>query len=180
MKLGRIGPALAGLASLVALGCRDIDRFDTEGTSAYCGSMVSAPFLNDGFLPENGRPNLSMRLHLDTDALTTYPGTLTTDDQVGICGATPLLTDARLRAIEQVQSDQLSLLEFGDGREYNFFAWVDSCLGPLLAIVSLMKNDAVEVRLLKPRPESGETTPAAERPGFVVFTLKRYTEGCGF
>jgi len=121
-----------------------------------------------------------MRLQLDTDALTTFPGTLTTDDEIGICGATPLFGDARLRAIEQVQSDQLSLLEFGDGREFNLLCWVDSCLGPMLAVVSLMKNDTVEVRLLKPRPEPNDSTPAAERPGFIVFTLRRYSEGCGF
>ena len=86
-----------------------------------------------------------------------------------------------MRAIEQVQSDQLSLLEFGDGRELNFLAWVDStCLGPVLAVVSLLKNDGVELRLLKPRPAPGENAPAAERPGFIVFTLSRYDEGCGF
>jgi hypothetical protein len=180
MKLGSLGAALASFLCLAVIGCRDVDRFDTEGNSAYCGSMVSAQFLHDGFIPEDGRPNVSMRLQLDTDALTTYPGTLTTDDEVGICGLNPLFTESRLRAIGHVQSDQLSLLEFGDGREFNFLAWVDSCLGPVLAVVSLMKNDTVEVRLLKPRPEPGETTPAAERPGFIVFTLRRYSEGCGF
>ena len=181
MKLGLFVPALAGLAAFGTLGCRDIDRFDTEGNAAYCGSMVSAQFLNEGFIAENGRPTVSMRLKLDTDALTTYPGTLTTDDQVGICGATPLLSDARMRAIPQVQSDQLSLLEFGDGREFNFFAWVDSCLGPLLAVVSLMKNDGVEVRLLKPRPDPGDTTPPpADQPGFILFPLRRRSDGCGF
>lgn len=163
-------------------GCRDIDRFDTEEGAAYCGSMVAAPFVHDGFVSdETGRPNLRLHLELDTDSLTEFPGLVTTDDASGLCSPRPILENSPLRAIAEVQNDPLSLLEFGDGREYNFLAWVDStCQGTLLAVISLMKNDDVEVRLLKPKAAPATAATAADRPGFIVFQLKRRDEGCGF
>jgi len=91
------------------------------------------------------------------------------------------LENARLRAIEAIQNDALSLIEFGDGREFNFLAWVDStCQGTLLAVVSLMKTDDVEVRLLKPRPEPALDAGTADKPGFIVFRLQRRDDGCAF
>lgn len=172
-------------ALTVCAGCRDLDRFDTKPGEAYCGSMVAAKFLYDGFIPDNSRPNLGLRLQLDVGALTTQPGTLTTDDAAtGICNPQALLQDAPLTSIREVENDALSLLEFGDGREYNFIAWVDSsCVGQLLAVVSLMKNDSVEVRLLKPRQPAGDAgtaDDATHRSGFVVFTLAKKKTGCGF
>ena len=35
--------------------------FDTTGQEAYCGSMVSAPSLQEGFLPQGVPPSLSAR-----------------------------------------------------------------------------------------------------------------------
>ena len=81
----------------------------------------------------------------------------------------------------------LSALTFGEGHEHDFFAWVDStCQGTMLAVVSLMKNNYVELRLFKPAPLSPSTTPA-ESPGFAVFHLNpkplhkpEKEGGCGF
>ena len=105
----------------------------------------------------------------------------TTNDVTGLCEPRPILDGSPLRAIAEVQNDPLSLLEFGDGREYNFLAWVDStCQGTLLAVVSLMKNDDVEVRLLKPKAAPAADALSADRPGYIVFQLKRRSEGCTF
>jgi hypothetical protein len=66
-------------------------------------------------------------------------------------------------------ADPLSLLEFGAAREYNFLSWVDSpCLGRALAVVSLMHDDSVEVRLLRPG-----TVDEPDSTEFGVFQLTR-------
>jgi hypothetical protein len=175
-------PARLVAVALLLAGCRDLERFDTEDGAAYCGSMVSANFLHEGFIPGgSSRPNMQMRLELDTDELATFPGRVWTDDTAGLCSPAPILQGDRLRAIEEVQNDALSLLEFGDGRDFNFFAWVDStCQGTLLAIVSLMKTDDVELRLLKARPVPAANAGTADQPGFIVFQLKRRDSGCSF
>ena len=158
------------------LGCRNIDRFETEEGTAYCGPMVN--LAQNGFVSR--QPNLKMQLELDMNSLTVQPGTITTSDRAnGVCGGLPLFEQASLRAIPEIMNDQLSLLEFGDGREYNFFAWVDSnCFGTVVAVVSLMKNDDVEVRLLKPKPVPAEGAPEADQPGFILFHLLRQKRPC--
>jgi hypothetical protein len=112
---------------------------------------------------------------LDTNQLTSVPGFLSSDDAAsGLCSANgqALFQDAPLRAIPEVDHDVLSTLSFGEGHEHDFFAWVDStCQGTMLAVVSLMKNNQVEMRLFKPArlPQTG--APPAETPGFAVFHL---------
>jgi hypothetical protein len=165
----------AGALALTSLGCRNIDRFDTENGAAYCGPMVSFP--QKGFVKKE--PDLRLALELDIDSLTAFPGVITTNDVVGFCQPAPLFDAAPLRAIPEVLNDPLSLAEFGDGREYNFFAWADStCQGTMLAVVSLMKNDSVEVRLLKPKPNPAPNAPEEEQPGFILFQLTRSDSGC--
>ena len=175
--------ALALCAS-AALGCRDLSRFDTEGNEAYCGSMVSTPVFQEGFLPQGAVPRLRLKLQLDTDALSSLPGVISTDDATtGLCSGAdrPLIDQAPLRAIQELSHDPLSMLEFGDGRDHNFFGWVDStCQGTMLAVVSLMNDDKVEVRLLKPAPLPAPDAPPERRPGFALFPLTRQNQGCGF
>jgi hypothetical protein len=170
-------------AALFVGGCRSLDRFDTKGDSAYCGNIVGHIF-QDGFIPENTRPRLRLHLELDVDNLSTYPGTLTSNDaEFGLCSATdaPLFMNARLRAIEEIFHDALSQAEFGDGHQHDFFAWVDStCQGTMLAVVSLLTNGSVEVRLLKPAADPPEGASAGERPGFAKFSLDRQASGCGY
>jgi hypothetical protein len=169
----------AAALALTSLGCRNIDRFDTENGAAYCGSMLN--FQQRGFVDTDieDRPNLKLMLELDTDSLTVQPGAITTNDPKGLCDPDPLFVAAPLRAIPEVLNDPISLLEFGDGREYNFFAWADStCQGTVLAVVSLMKNDSVEVRLLKPRPKPVENAPEEDQPGFILFQLARSEIRC--
>jgi hypothetical protein len=161
---------------LVALGgCRDIDRFDTGDDEAYCGTIVTAPFVREGFAT-----NLRVRLRIDTDQLDSVPGTITTDDTAGPCAPEPLFQDAELRVTPDVLHDPLSTLEFGEGRDMNLVTWARSpCQGPMLAVVSLMKNDDVELRLLRP-PSS--PLAAGEDPGggYALFQLRRQEGTCGF
>ena len=172
------------VGALGALGCRDLDRFDTKPGEAYCGSLIGAGFTHEGFIPKGTRPRrVDMRLELDTDNLSTFPGTLSTNvPQDGLCGTEPIFNGSKLRAIEAMFHDPLSFIEFGEGRDHNFFAWVDSvCLQTtLLAVVSLMKNDDVEVRLLKPKPEAPPDAPEVDKAGFGVFLLNRQAGSCGF
>lgn len=128
---------------------------------------------------------MRLRLHLDIDALTTIPGNLTSDDaKYGLCRGTeqPLFDGAPLRAIPEVLHDSISTLEFGQGRVHSFFAYVDStCQGTMLAVVSLMKNKTVEVRLFKPAPMTEGKASAAESSGYALFYLKPFeTDSCGF
>lgn len=160
---------------LTASGCRDIDRFDTGDGEAYCGSIVPAPFVFEGF-----PVNLRLRLTIDTDRLDSVPGVITTDDVAGSCAPAPMFDQAELRVTPDVLHDTLSTLEFGQGRDLNVLAWVRSgCEGPMLAVMSLMKNDDVELRLLK--PPAAPASPDDDPPGgFALFQLQRQQGSCGF
>jgi hypothetical protein len=173
------------LGAFAILGCHNLDGFDTKPGDAYCGAIVGAPF-QAGFVPENQPPSLELALTLDTSKLTSEPGILHSNDaQSGLC-ATPtqpqaLFQDVPLRAIPEVDHDALSTLTFGEGHEHDFFAWVDStCQGTMLAVVSLMKNNQVEMRLFKPARLPPPDAPPAEQPGFAVFHLEVQKGGCGF
>jgi hypothetical protein len=176
------GPLVA--LSLCLFGCRSLERFDTSGDPAYCGSILKAPLFQDGFLPDGVEPGFFLRLELDIDRLTTRPGTITSNDEVfGMCrekgGA--LFQEAELRAIEEIFHDALSQMEFGEGHQHDFFAWVDStCQGTMLAVVSLLTNGSVEVRLLKPAADPPPDAEPEMRPGFALFYMRRSENGCRF
>lgn len=181
-----------GLAALLlsSSACTSLERFDTPNGAAYCGSLVAAPPFEAGFVPESARPSLNLALTIDGTALTTRSeapaivGRLSSDDAAnGLCSADgqPLFNGAPLRSMPALDRDPLSSLEFGSGRDYNFFSWVDStCQGTMLAVVSLMRNDDVELRLLKPKPLPAPTAGAQDQPGFGLFYLARRKAGCGF
>jgi hypothetical protein len=168
--IGRRAILLGCIAGCALAGCSTVDRFNTKPGEAYCGSIVSASFVRDGQYP----PDMRMGVTLDMDKLSTTPGTITTDDT--LCPKGPLFKNVKMRALQELLNDPLSLMQFGEGRVYNFFAWVDSdCQGTMLVVVSLMSDDNVEVRLLKPEPAS-----ATGHSGFAVFQLSRHEGGCGF
>jgi hypothetical protein len=188
------------LAPLTA-ACSSLDRFDTEGKAAFCGDLVSAPRFQGGLLPAGVPPALSLRVELQPDRLTArgvspaaaseqlpepyvVVGDVTSDDAMrGLCRdmERPLFNEAALRTIPELDHDLLRLLEFGEGRDYNFMAWVDStCQGTMLAVISLMRNDTVEIRLLKPAALAPPDAEPARRPGFGLFYLHREDEGCDF
>lgn len=188
----RAPPLAVALFGLLA-GCTSLDRFDTKGTAAYCGGMVARPPFTEGLLPSGNYPSLILRLNLDVTALMSrgsepvVVGKLSTDDaDDGLCAksttrAGALFQDAPLRTIPTLDHDLLSMIEFPSGRDYNFFGWVDStCQGTMLAVVSLMRNDDVEVRLLKPAPLPEPGAGPEATPGFGAFFLVRDATGCPF
>jgi len=158
-----------------SLSCDDhLEGFTSKPGQAYCGT-IGLPHFQSGLVEEGSPPSWGLALSLDTSQLTTLPGILNSNDLQGLCGTPeapqPLFSGAPLRAIPDLQQDVLSALTFGEGHEHDFFAWVDStCQGTMLLVVSLMKNNYVEVRLFKPAPLSPSMT-AAESPGFAVFHL---------
>jgi hypothetical protein len=180
----RLTLSLVAAGTLAAAGCRSLDRFETDSPEAYCGSLVGAPLFHEGFVPTGAPPNLSLRLDLDVASLTTRPGILTSNDRsTGFCSDKdrPLFEQASLRAIPQIMNDTLSQADFGEGHDHDFFAWVDStCQGTMLAVISLLKNDAVEVRLLKPAADPPPSAGPEKQPGFAIFYLERRKGGCGF
>jgi hypothetical protein len=154
-------------------GCKAIDEFDTGTHDAYCGQVVGAPFVREGF---DRQLQLQIQLHLAT--LNTLPGEITTDDSdIGLCAPLPLFDAAKLRAPNKLESDALSTLSFGDSSLLNFMSWVDStCQGTYLAVVSLLQDKSVEVRLLR-----GKLDPEGHEVGaFGIFKLKRAVGGCNF
>jgi hypothetical protein len=177
----RCGAAL--LAFPVVLGCQTIDRFGTEGAAAYCGGIVESKFVwtppsQGGFDRE-----LRLALTLDTSALTTVPGRITTDDaERAPCGVNrpgvPTFSGAKLMVTPEVANDPLSALTFEDGQVHNIMAWVDSsCQGRMLAVVSLYKSNHVELRLMKPGTSA---TDSSTRDAFALFPLERRDDGCGW
>jgi hypothetical protein len=175
--------ALGALALSGLVSCRDLSRFDTEGAAAYCGGIVGTPPFNGGFIPSGAPPNLSLRLRLDTSSLTSRPGSLASNDAAnGFCKPAPLFDEAPLRTIPEILHDALSQADLGEGRQHTFFAWVDSTCGTsMVAVVSLLTNGAVEVRLLRPGPDLPPmSVDEGDGAGFALFYLQRSETGCGF
>ena len=166
-------------SSLLLAGCTNLHRFDTSGEAAYCGSLIAAPFITSGLLPE-GVTQLDASLELDTSSLDDEPGRLTTKDaSSGLCAPQALFVDAPLRTVQEVLHDPLSFVEFGEGRDQNVFAWVDTtCQGTMLAILSLMHDGDVELRLFKPMAAAKGTVPPEQQAGFGVMHFTKRSKGC--
>jgi hypothetical protein len=170
MKLS--GAPLVCLLLLPA--CEKLDQFDTKGDSAYCGAVVDASFVRTSEANGGFAHAARLELHIDTSKLNTSPGELTSDDQS--CNGGPTFDGAVLRVVQEVLHDPLSSMTFEDGQVQNVIAWVDtSCRGSMLAIVSLLKTDRVDVRLLEPRDLA-----AQGKDVFTLFSLSRYDNGCNF
>jgi hypothetical protein len=164
-----MGHRHALLVALLGNGCQNLDRFDTSDGSAYCGSIVDASFVRQGFAQHT-----RMELRLDIDQLRRFPGRISTDDSTdGVCAPQATFEKARLRIPTKLEADPLSLLAFGESREANLLSWVDStCDGTYLAVISLMRSDDVEVRLLR----GAEDVDGKEVGPFGVFHLSRYSQ----
>jgi hypothetical protein len=173
-----MGPRAAifgAVALFLCLGCQGLDRFDTTHGAAYCGQIVDAEFIRSTGPGGFGRMNLC--LELDTSKLDSTPGNITTDDATdGPCAPKATFDHALLDVPTELVSDAMSSMEFGDGQIQNLVTWTSStCRGPALAIVSLYRNDRVEVRLMKP-PGTDPTAPGAAE-GFGLFQLERSAHG---
>jgi hypothetical protein len=172
-------PRLAlGAFALAGIGCENLSRFDTGGTAAYCGAVVGAQFIRTTEARGGFRRDIRLSLTLHASDLSTAPGEITTDDaSVGPCAPQPTFLRAPLRVTQEINNDALSTMSFDDGQVRNVITWAQSsCRGPMQAIVSLYKNDHVEVRLLKP----GDPTAASQSDAFALFQMSRSESGCGF
>lgn len=181
-------PLLFG-AALLSLSCKSLDRFDTSGDPAFCGTIVAGPSFHDGFIATNEPPTLRLKLDLETNQLSSssdnkvaFLGWLTSSDgEAALCEERPLFDHSPIRSIPQVYHDSLSTLVFGEGHDEDFFAWVDStCQGTMLALISLLRSGNVEVRLFKPAPLSDIEEGPNKRPGYALFFMSRDEKGCGF
>lgn len=125
---------------MVLGGCQSQRDFDLGTDESYCGYLSSAGFLTRGW----DRDTVRMELHGYTSRQAACPaGTLTTDD------GTLEGSVSELRPIEVLAHDPLSQLQFGDGRVENEMYFIRSTRRQdLLAVVSLMHDGSVEVRLL--------------------------------
>lgn len=162
---------LAAAAPLIA--CDTVDRFDTGPDAAYCGQIVGATFVRQAFDRQ-----LQLQLRLNMAELSTLPGELSTaDSDIGPCAPEALFTKAKLRAPQKLENDALSAFSFSDGSLTNFLSWVDStCAGTFLAVVSLMRDGEVEVRLMKGALDAD----GKESGPFGVFKLRRSESQCSF
>lgn len=175
--------AIAGVG-LPVIGCDDLARFSTEPAESYCGAVTLASSFRMGF-----SPRVQMRLKLDASRLDgpDSPGTLSTFE-IAADGETErrVLDGAELRRMAPLAHDPLSHLEFGDGRERNAIFAVspaDPEAESMLAIVSLLADERVEVRLLRagsPTSSDGMAPAEGRRPLFGIFTLSRQAGECGF
>lgn len=166
----RIEILIVGLGAM-AWGCTDVARFDTGKDGAYCGTIVGATFVRHGFTRQ-----IQAELHIDTRSLQSTPGSLTSHRDDAPCEGNPLFDGAPLTAPVKLEADALSQIEFGGDREMNWLSWVhSSCGDAYLAVVSLMHDDSVELRLLRP-----PRTPNDPESGALgVFAMERSSRGCG-
>lgn len=173
--------ALRGLQLLwvgaLIVGCKDLARYDTGPGEAYCGNIVGAEFIRTPERVGGFSQELRIRVTLDSEHLDSAPGTLSSNDTSGPCAPEPTFDAAALVPVQELSSDPLSQLSFGDGRDFSFLAWVESsCRGPMLAVVSLMNDNELELRLLKPPTQTND----GPRPAFALFRTQLSSGACGF
>lgn len=161
--------ALASFAAVVAMGCKNVDDFTTREGEHYCGSIVAGPFVRDGF-----GPDVKLSLTFDAASIAEGPGAITTDDG--------MFQAAKLTPIPQVFHDPLSTLQFGEGRKrsmlYALPPTSNTSGAPLSAILSLMENGQVEVRLFRAGDPSATEDPGRAASYFGVFPLSRQKGDC--
>jgi hypothetical protein len=157
------------------LGCKDLSSFTTESGESYCGDILDATFVRNGFPSP-----LKMRMTFDADHTSDRPGELSTSDG--------FLTNAPMRPITELFSDPLLMLQFGEGRDKNFIYMVDPtdpAQGPTVTVVlSLLHSGEAEVRLIRGANAIGgdaSPQPADGPPLFGVFSpLRREMSQCSF
>jgi len=154
----RIAIAALFIAGL-AVACTDVGSFTTDPGECYRGKVVAANFVRQGF-----EADTYLSLTLDTDALA---------DGTGAAGVV-WTSDGRFQAaavsqMEQLAHDSLALLQFPGGRIRNYLAHAAASDGSQsMLVISLMENDKVEVRVLRPAGADPDLQPSL----FGVFDLE--------
>jgi len=127
---------------LLCAACTDVGSFSTELGECYRGLVVDASFVRAGF-----EPGVKLSLTLNTDALADGRGTagvLWTSDGI--------FDDAIIGQMEQLAHDSLSQFQFPQGRIRNYLVYVMASDGaPATVVISLMENEEIEVRVMRPK-----------------------------
>jgi hypothetical protein len=173
VRIRLLGSATLGASlALLGAGCRDLQRFST-GNDHFEGGITKGSFARAGFTDD-----VRICLTLDADNLQDTPGAVSSTD--GRFRRTPL------RPIPQLSHDPLSTLDFGQGRLKNLVYALSPAVdagGPedVLAVVSLMDSNDVEVRLLRGAPQPTDAEAAQASPNmFGIFRLQRARGPCSF
>jgi hypothetical protein len=152
----------SAIAVLLAAGlaaCTDVGSFTTDPGECYRGKIVAANFVRQGF-----EPDTYLSLTLDTDALGAGTGAAGV-----IWSSDGRFLAAPVAQLEQVAHDSLALLQFPGGRIRNYLAHAAAVDGSsALVVISLMENDKVEVRVLRPVGTDPDLQPAL----FGIFDLE--------
>jgi hypothetical protein len=149
-----IGILLAALAG----ACADEDAFTTGAGECFRGRIVGADFVRTGFDERAGA-----LFTIDVRALT---GGSASAGRLWITDGT--FSDAAVSQMEQISSDAISLLQFPGGRIRNYLAHALPADGaPAVLVISLMENDRVELRVIRPPAGTDDGPPAL----FGVFRL---------
>ena len=158
-----VASAFAVLVFSALFSCQELSSYKNNGDH-YEGLITQGTFVRTGF-----GDSVKMCLTIDTDKLQQEPGELRTSDGSFKKGT--------LRAVPQTFHDPVSTLQFGQGREKNYLYFTQISDGTdALAVLSLMKNGDVEVRVVRGAPGGGQSPTQL----FGVFPLKREPGACSF
>ena len=142
---------IAILLAALAAGCVDEDAFTTGRGECFRGGIVGADFVREGF-----DAGVSAMLTVDVRALTAGAvdaGRLWTTDR--------RFDGAPVSQMTQVSNDVISLLDFPGGRLRNYLAHATPADGgPASLVISLMENDKLELRVIRPPAGEGQSPPA--------------------
>lgn len=163
------------LAGLVVSGCRDLEKFDTRKGEIYCGTMVAPSEASEGFdFGRSPAAPLYLSMTLDMNSLESIPGRVRSNDaDFGPCKPRAMFDNAPLRILRSALGDKLGSLDLSEDHEQDLVAYIDStCSGSMVAIVSLIQNGQVELRLLRPAPAAANV-PSADQARFGIFALAK-------
>ncbi|MCP4675881.1 MAG: hypothetical protein GY854_10315 [Deltaproteobacteria bacterium] len=151
---------LAALAAAVA-ACTNIGDFSTDENECYEGQIVEVQYVRSKTLDAE----TVMTMTLDSNALGQGDegATITTDDGT--------FNGSKVSQMEQLTHDSLSMLQFPGGRVRNYLAYARPTRGsPATIVISLMENDEVEVRVMRPDFDANDNEDSSL---FGVFRLVR-------
>jgi hypothetical protein len=149
---------LAMALLVVAAACSDEDAFTTSPGECFRGGIIGADFVRTGFDAEV-RALLTVDVRNLTNAIG-EAGRLWTTDR--------LFEAAPVNQMRQVSNDTISLFQFPGGRIRNYLAHARAADGtPATIVISLMENDSVELRIIRPPSGDSSGPPAL----FGVFRL---------
>ena len=147
------------LLLLALVACNDVTSYSNNGDH-YEGQVVQGAYVRAGI-----EADIRMYLTFDGANFQTSPGSITTEGG--------MFHGSVLRPIPQSWNDPISLMSFGESRVKTMVYAVTptaSNQADVLAVVSLMKDQSIEVRLIRSAP--GRAMPG-EEPVFGVFQLVR-------